>query len=301
MPRNISNIDKAAIAIVAIISTSHLFLLLFFLWFVICREIPAKSSSHHTFKWSTGFTPFNQAWFIGCVALFVMALSEATAVILHHNTEQSGAAYLLENFALCVGEICYVTFSWSRSRSLVKHVSKQLETFMITFTRVFPLITMTQMIPTCMAVFIPGTLAESPLYFATSIITPIAIIIYDGISLYCFSAFLNRTIIPGDSVSSRPDPTFITVSVYGTISCIAILFALCMYVPVAIFGREGVCSNLLGAVIDVLLTVVFVAMLVMKVKLFWMRREEGKTLDPTPVKESGELEQEAECLSKTTV
>ncbi|KAJ3070343.1 hypothetical protein HDU98_006624 [Podochytrium sp. JEL0797] len=299
MPRNISNIDKAAIAIVAIISTSHLFLLLFFLWFVIFREIPAKEGSHRAFKWSSGATPFNQAWFIGCVALLVMTLSEVTAVILHHNTEESGAAYLLQNFAVCVAEICYVSFSWSRSRSLVKHVSNQLETFMITFTRVFPFITMSQMIPTCMAVFIPGTLEEVSLYFAT--FWAIAIIFYDGISLYCFSAFLNRTIIPGDSVSSRPDPTFITVSVYGSVSCISILAALVAYIPVAIFGRDSVCSNLLGAVTDGLLTLAFAAMLVMKVKLFWMRREEGKTLDPPPVKEGGELEQEAERLSKTTV
>ncbi|KAJ3070344.1 hypothetical protein HDU98_006625 [Podochytrium sp. JEL0797] len=294
MFRNISNIDKAAIAIVAIISTSHLFLLLYFLWFVIFREIPAKEGSHRAFKWSTGVTPFNKAWLIGCVALFVMTSLEVIVVILHHNTEQSGAAYLLQNFAVCVAEICYVSFSWSRSRSLVKHVSKQLETFMITFTRVFPLITITQLIPTCMAVFIPGTLAKVSLYFAT--FWAIAIIIYDGISLYCFSAFLNRTIIPGDSVSSRPDPTFITVSVYGSVSCISILAALVAYIPVAIFGRDSVCSNLLGAVTDGLLTLAFAAMLVMKVKLFWMRREEGKTLNPipTPVKESGELEPEAE-------
>ncbi|KAJ3067468.1 hypothetical protein HDU98_009304 [Podochytrium sp. JEL0797] len=262
----VSSWDVAAIAVSSVGALIAFDMLLVFVWFVIRHEIPANQDESKKFLWTSGITVFNLYWLGGCIAWFILLVCFA-----YDAGREEGASTqtsrILAALGVCVGEICYVGCTWCRSFSVVADVSPFLEIFMGHFTRIYPFIIMTQIIPAVLWVVFEDSDIETTLglvYFAVSAVAGIAVIMYDCISLYCFIKFLRKKVVPGEPADAR----LTTIARYGIVSCGCGLVALAVEVPREVLGIKGAYSNLLGSVVFGVMLGTFAVMLGMKMKLF---------------------------------
>ncbi|KAJ3067469.1 hypothetical protein HDU98_009305 [Podochytrium sp. JEL0797] len=272
----VSSWDVAAIAVSSVSALIALDMLVVFVWFVIRREIPSHQDDSKKFLWASGITLFNLYWFGGCIAWFILLVCFAYDVAKEVVSPASSIAAAL---AICVGEICYIGCTWCRSFSVVAEVSPFLEKFMGYFTRIYPYVIMIQIIPAIMWVYLQDSDFQTALgfiYFASTSLAGLAVIVYDCISLYCFTKFLHKKVIPGEPA----DPRLTTIARYGSVSCACGLIALAVEVPREVLGMKGAYSNLLGSVVFAVMLGTFAVMLGMKMVLFgagrgWMRQRGG--------------------------
>ncbi|KAI9344323.1 hypothetical protein BDR26DRAFT_857618 [Obelidium mucronatum] len=167
----------------------------------------------------------------------------------------------------CIYEVAYVVYTWKRGELVVKRVSKKLHKAMKLQMRFFPTIVALQLIPTLALCFAVDTKAREILTKARFIsggFGGFIGLVIDAQSAICFIAFLNKVYDGEEAVNY----SYATISKFGTLSCCLAIAGLFVFIPKAMGGQEGEYANFLASVMYFLLSMSYLAMFVMKLRLF---------------------------------
>ncbi|KAI8606804.1 hypothetical protein BC830DRAFT_1159951 [Chytriomyces sp. MP71] len=233
-------------------------------------------------------TTVNILGVVASLALLVCASAQMPITLFTHNCSASrlliSVAQVAGQLGISALELCYVLFTWNRSRSLLRIELRTMYPHLQSLVTATPLICCIPIIPCILRNTLqspckdgaPSNLLFKWLYLISLGIDGAGIIIFDWLCLYGFAKFLMKTVAPGESVSED----FLLIAWSGVVTIGFCFLALIVYgigTSLAILGND-VYSNLCDSLIYTIFTCMFSTLLLLKIRLHWLHLRERAEL-----------------------
>ncbi|KAI9326706.1 hypothetical protein BDR26DRAFT_940977 [Obelidium mucronatum] len=217
----------------------------------------------------------------------VIGLCEVEAGRIRSSDSEFVIFRILNSVLTCVIEICYLQFSFTRSKGIIQSMMSPASCqYTMWLANTFsPLLLSIQLIPSALSCL--PNLSETPLIihslWALIFLMGFYTVAFDVYLVSLFLSFLHRNRIAG---LESEQLEFELLGVYGIASCLIWVIALLVLVSSAIVGIYSPLLNIFKSTICLLLAILFWTLLATKIRVQEVRRREseGSIVGASPLK-----------------